>query len=182
FFDPNAAPAVNYGAGGAVIGHEIGHGFDDQGAKFDGDGNLKDWWTPQDKAAFQAKTEQLIAQYNVLVPEGLPADQHVNGALTVGENLADLRGLEISLAAYRMVQQRAGTATPDYKPMFESWGRTWRTKMTDQALEQQLADDPHSPAEFRCNQVVRNLGEFYATYDVKEGDKAYLPPDQRVTL
>ncbi|MGW4529565.1 M13 family metallopeptidase [Nocardia sp. NPDC004340] len=182
FFDPNAAPAVNYGAGGAVIGHEIGHGFDDQGAKFDGDGNLKDWWTPQDKAAFQAKTEQLIAQYNTLVPEGLPADQHVNGALTVGENLADLRGLEISLAAYRMVQQRAGTATPDYKPMFESWGRTWRTKMTDQALEQQLADDPHSPAEFRCNQVVRNLGEFYATYDVKEGDKAYLPPDQRVTL
>ncbi|WP_433592793.1 M13 family metallopeptidase [Nocardia sp. CA-145437] len=182
FFDPNAAPAVNYGAGGAVIGHEIGHGFDDQGARYDGDGNLKDWWTPEDKAAFQAKTEQLIAQYNALVPEGLPADQHVNGELTVGENLADLRGLEISLAAYRMAQERAGTATPDYKPMFESWGRTWRTKMTDQSLEQQLANDPHSPPEFRSNQVVRNLGEFYSTYDVKEGDKAFLPPDQRVTL
>ncbi|WP_458686145.1 M13 family metallopeptidase [Nocardia tengchongensis] len=182
FFDPGAEPAVNYGGGGAVIGHEIGHGFDDQGSKYDGDGNLKDWWTPADKAAFQAKTDQLIKQYNALVPEGLPADQHVNGELTVGENLADLRGLEISLAAYRMVQQRNGTAAPDYKPMFESWGRTWRTKMTDQQLEQQLANDPHSPAEFRCNQVVRNLGEFYSTYDVKEGDKEYLPPDQRITL
>ncbi|MTE11495.1 M13 family metallopeptidase [Nocardia aurantiaca] len=182
FFDPDAEPAVNYGAGGAVIGHEIGHGFDDQGSKYDGDGNLKDWWTPEDKAAFQAKTEQLIAQYNALVPEGLPPDRHVNGELTVGENLADLRGLEISLAAYRMMEQRNGTATPDYQPMFESWGRTWRTKMTDAALENQLADDPHSPAEFRCNQVVRNLAEFYSAYDVKEGDKQFLPPDQRVTL
>ncbi|MEC3913355.1 M13 family metallopeptidase [Nocardia sp. CDC160] len=182
FFDPDAEPAVNYGAGGAVIGHEIGHGFDDQGSKYDGDGNLKDWWTPADKAAFQAKTQQLIDQYNALVPEGLPPDQHVNGELTVGENLADLRGLEISLAAYRMVEKRNGTQTPDYKPMFESWGRTWRTKMTTEALENQLANDPHSPAEFRCNQVVKNLGEFYSTYDVKEGDKEYLPPDQRVTL
>ncbi|GAB0106477.1 M13 family metallopeptidase [Nocardia sp. JMUB6875] len=182
FFDPDAEPAVNYGAGGAVIGHEIGHGFDDQGSKYDGDGNLKDWWTPEDKAAFQAKTQQLIDQYNALVPEGLPADQHVNGELTVGENLADLRGLEISLAAYRMVEKRNGRDTPDYKPMFESWGRTWRTKMTNEALENQLANDPHSPAEFRCDQVVKNLGEFYATYDVKEGDKEYLPPEQRVTL
>ncbi|MET8422627.1 M13 family metallopeptidase [Nocardia sp. NPDC004860] len=182
FFDPDAQPAVNYGAGGAVIGHEIGHGFDDQGSKYDGDGNLKDWWTPEDKAAFAAKTNQLIAQYNALVPAGLPPDQHVNGELTVGENLADLRGLEISLAAYRMAEKRKGTDTPDYRPMFESWGRTWRTKMTAEALQSQIASDPHSPAEFRCNQVVRNLGEFYSTYHLKDGDKAYLPPDQRVTL
>ncbi|MFJ9362908.1 M13 family metallopeptidase [Nocardia sp. NPDC101769] len=182
FFDPDAQPAVNYGAGGAVIGHEIGHGFDDQGSKYDGDGNLKDWWTPEDKAAFQAKTNQLIAQYNALVPQGLPPDQHVNGELTVGENLADLRGLEISLSAYRMAEKRKGTDTPDYKPMFESWGRTWRTKMTTEALQSQIASDPHSPAEFRCNQVVRNLGEFYSTFHVKDSDKEYLPPDQRVTL
>lgn len=182
FFDPEAEPAVNFGAGGAVIGHEIGHGFDDQGSKFDGDGNLKDWWTPADKAAFKAKTDQLIAQYDALVPEGLPADQHVNGALTVGENLADLRGLEISLAAFAMAQKRDGVDNPDYLPMFESWGRTWRTKMTDQALESQISSDPHSPAEFRSNQVVRNLDQFYKTYGVKDGDKEYLPPDQRVTL
>ncbi|WP_330183428.1 M13 family metallopeptidase [Nocardia sp. NBC_01503] len=182
FFDKDALPAVNYGAGGAVIGHEIGHGFDDQGAKYDGDGNLHDWWTPEDKAAFEAKTKLLIDQYNALVPTGLPADQHVNGELTVGENLADLRGLEISIAAYRMLEKRTGTDNPDLKPMFESWGRTWRTKMTDEALEQQIAGDPHSPAEFRCNQVVRNLADFYATYEVKEGDKEFLPPDQRVSL
>ncbi|UFS95382.1 M13 family metallopeptidase [Nocardia huaxiensis] len=182
FFDPDAQAAVNYGAGGAVIGHEIGHGFDDQGSKYDADGNLKDWWTPEDKAAFQAKTDQLIAQYDKLVPEGLPPDQHVNGELTVGENLADLRGLEISLAAYRLVEKRKGVDNPDLKPMFESWGRTWRTKMTVASLEQQIANDPHSPAEFRCNQVVRNLADFYTTYDVKEGDKEFLPQSDRVTL
>ncbi|MGV9409229.1 M13 family metallopeptidase [Nocardia sp. NPDC003693] len=182
FFDPDAQAAVNYGAGGAVIGHEIGHGFDDQGSKYDGDGNLKDWWTPEDRAAFEAKTKQLIEQYNALVPQGLPADQHVNGELTVGENLADLRGLEISLAAYRLVQQRDGKDDPDFRPMFESWGRTWRTDMTTEALENQIANDPHSPAEFRCNQVVRNLAEFYDTYGVHEGDKLYLAPDRRVTL
>ncbi|MBL1075248.1 M13 family metallopeptidase [Nocardia sp. 2] len=182
FFDPDAQPAVNFGAGGAVIGHEIGHGFDDQGSKYDGDGNLKDWWTPEDRAAFEAKTKQLIDQYNRLVPAGLPADQHVNGELTVGENLADLRGLEISLAAYRALQQRNGVQQTDFRPVFESWGRTWRTKQTTAALENQIANDPHSPAEFRCNQVVRNLADFYATYDVKEGDKLFLAPDQRVTL
>ncbi|WP_327143705.1 M13 family metallopeptidase [Nocardia sp. NBC_01327] len=182
FFDKDAQPAVNYGAGGAVIGHEIGHGFDDQGAKYDGDGNLHDWWTPEDKTAFEAKTTALIAQYSALVPEGLPADKHVNGELTVGENLADLRGLEISLSAYRLLEKRSGTDTPDFKPMFESWGRTWRTKQTQESTEQQITGDPHSPAEFRCNQVVRNLADFYTTYGVQETDKEFLPPDQRVTL
>ncbi|MFF2552714.1 M13 family metallopeptidase [Nocardia sp. NPDC058058] len=182
FFDKDAQPAVNYGAGGAVIGHEIGHGFDDQGSKYDADGNLHDWWTPGDRTAFEAKTKMLIDQYNALVPTGLPADQHVNGDLTVGENLADLRGLEISLSAYRMLEKRGGNTNPDLKPMFESWGRTWRTKMTQESLEDQIANDPHSPAEFRCNQVVRNLADFYETYQVKDGDKEYLPPDQRVSL
>ncbi|MFI9506277.1 M13 family metallopeptidase [Nocardia sp. NPDC052566] len=182
FFDKDAEPAVNYGGGGAVIGHEIGHGFDDQGAQYDGDGNLHDWWTPADKAAFEAKTKALIAQYDALIPEGLPSGAHVNGALTVGENLADLRGLDIALSAYQLVSKRKGTENPDYKPMFESWGRIWRIKQTDQTLESQLAQDPHSPGQFRCNQVVRNLPQYYSTFDVKEGDKMYLPPDQRVSL
>ncbi|AHH15700.1 M13 peptidase family protein [Nocardia nova SH22a] len=182
FFDQNAQPAVNYGAIGAVIGHEIGHGFDDQGSKYDGEGNRKDWWTPQDQAAFQAKTKQLIDQYNVLVPEGLPPNEHVNGELTVGENLADLRGLMISLAAFRIEEGKNGRANPDYTPMFQSWGRNWREKQDPKSLEQQIATDPHSPSEFRCNQVVRNLPEFYATFGVKEGDKLFLPEDQRVSL
>ncbi|WP_084529819.1 M13 family metallopeptidase [Nocardia crassostreae] len=182
FFSAEAEAAVNYGGIGGVIGHEIGHGFDDQGSMYDGDGNLKDWWTPQDRAAFEVKTKQLIAQYDALVPTGLPADDHVNGALTVGENLADLRGLGIALAAYGIAEKRGGTDNPDLRPMFESWGRIWRIQRTPESLEQQLQGDPHSPGEFRCNQVVRNIEQFYATFGVKEGDKAYLPPDQRVTL
>jgi putative endopeptidase len=182
FFDKDAEPAVNYGAIGATIGHEIGHGFDDQGAKYDGDGNRRDWWTPKDRAAFDAKTEQLIAQYNALVPAGLDPNQHVNGDLTVGENLADLRGLMIALAAYRIERKNKGDNTPDYTPMFQSWGRNWREKQTRQALEQQIATDPHSPGEFRCNQVVRNLPEFYAAFGVRQSDKLFLPEDQRVSL
>ncbi|MFF3566733.1 M13 family metallopeptidase [Nocardia jiangxiensis] len=179
FFDKDAEAAVNYGAIGAVIGHEIGHGFDDQGSKYDGDGNRKDWWTPQDQAAFDAKTKQLIAQYDVLVPEGLPPTDHVNGALTVGENLADLRGLMISLAAFRIDLK---TDKPNYTDMFLAWGRNWREKQTTQYTESLLANDVHSPSEFRCNQVVRNLPEFYQTFGVKEGDKLFLAQDQRVSL
>ncbi|MGF6887194.1 putative endopeptidase [Nocardia sp. GAS34] len=179
FFDKDAAAAVNYGAIGAIIGHEIGHGFDDQGSKYDGDGDRRDWWTPRDRAAFDAKTEQLIAQYNALVPTGLPPTDHVNGDLTVGENLADLRGLMISLSAFR-IQQKSDN--PAYTDMFWAWARNWREKQTIQATEQQIATDVHSPAEFRCNQVVRNLPEYYATFGVKEGDKLFLAPDQRVAL
>ncbi|MFC9898155.1 M13 family metallopeptidase [Nocardia sp. NPDC127579] len=181
FFDAEAEPAVNYGAGGAVIGHEIGHGFDDQGSRFDGDGNLHDWWTAEDRAAFDAKTAQLIAQYDALVPAGLEAAQHVDGALTVGENLADLRGLQIALAAVRLAATRGDTA-PSLRTVFESWARIWRTTMTPQALAAQLASDPHAPAEFRCNQSARNLTEFYTTFDVRPGDAMWLPPDQRVVL
>ncbi|RMI31894.1 M13 family metallopeptidase [Nocardia stercoris] len=178
-FDKDAAAAVNYGAIGAIIGHEIGHGFDDQGSKYDGDGNRVDWWTQHDKDLFQAKVNQLIAQYNGLVPAGLGPDQHVNGQLTVGENLADLRGLMISLAAYRIAEKKDD---PDYTAMFQSWARYWREKQTPEALEQQLANDPHSPGEFRCNQVVRNLPEFYRTFGVTPSDKLFLAEDQRVSL
>ena len=179
FFDKDAEPAVNYGAIGSVIGHEIGHGFDDQGSKYDGEGNRRDWWTPADRAAFDAKVKQLIAQYNTLVPAGLPPNDHINGELTVGENLADLRGLMISLSAFRIEQK---SDNPAYTNMFWAWARNWREKQATQATEQQIATDVHSPSEFRCNQVVRNLPEFYATFGVKESDKLFLPQDQRVSL
>ena len=179
FFDKDAEAAVNYGAIGAVIGHEIGHGFDDQGSKYDGDGNRKNWWTPQDQAAFDAKTKQLIAQYDGLVPEGLAPTEHVNGSLTVGENLADLRGLMISLSAFRIDLK---TDNPNYTDMFLAWGRNWREKQTPEYTQSLLATDPHSPSEFRCNQVVRNLPEFYQTFGVEAGDKLFLAPDQRVSL
>ncbi|RDI46157.1 M13 family metallopeptidase [Nocardia mexicana] len=180
FFDKDSQLAVNFGAVGATIGHEIGHGFDDQGSKYDATGNLRNWWTPEDRAAFDAKSKQLVDQFNVLVPEGLEPNQHVNGELTLGENLADLRGLQIALAAYRMAEQRAGRE-PDYRSMFMSWARSWRGKQTRE-LTAELLTDTHSPNEFRCNQVVRNLQEFYDTFGVKEGDKLFLLPDQRVTL
>ncbi|PXX66636.1 putative endopeptidase [Nocardia tenerifensis] len=181
FFDKDAKTAVNYGAVGATIGHEIGHGFDDQGSKYDGDGNRRDWWTATDRTAFDAKTNQLIAQYDVLVPEGVDPGKHVNGEFTVGENLADLRGLQIALAAYLRAAQRRGEE-PDLRTMFLSWARSWREKQTKEYTERLLAIDTHSPAEFRCNQVVRNLPEFYTAFDVKESDRLYLPPDQRVAL
>ncbi|MFG1794450.1 M13 family metallopeptidase [Nocardia sp. NPDC049149] len=182
FFDKDAEPAVNFGAVGATIGHEIGHGFDDQGSKYDGDGNRRDWWTAEDRAAFDAKTKQLIEQYNVLVPEGLEPNQHINGELTVGENLADLRGLQITLAAFRRSEKRRGIDNPDYRTMFLSWARSWREKQTTALTVRYLATDTHSPAEFRCNQVVRNLPEFYDTFGVKETDKLFMAQDQRVTF
>ncbi len=182
FFDKDAVPAVNYGGVGAVIGHEIGHGFDDQGSKFDGDGNQRDWWTPADRAAFDAKSKQLVDQYNALVPEGLAPDQHVNGELTVGENLADLRGLQIALTAFRMAEERAGVSPPDFHTMFLSYARIWRSKSTPEYVERLLHGDTHAPDEFRVNQVVRNIAEFYRTFGVVEADALFLPEDQRVEL
>ncbi|MCU1646084.1 MAG: family metallopeptidase [Nocardia sp.] len=181
FFDLAAEAAVNYGAGGAVIGHEIGHGFDDQGSKYDADGNLRDWWPPADRTAFEARTRKLVGQYNALVPAGLTTDQHVNGELTLGENVADNRGLQMALAAYRIAQQRNKIDKVDYTPMFEAWGRNWREKSTKEASENRL-EDVHSPGECRANQVVRNQAEYYAAFGVKEGDKLFLPEDQRVTF
>ncbi|MEC3955078.1 M13 family metallopeptidase [Nocardia sp. CDC153] len=182
FFDANAEPAVNYGAGGAVIGHEIGHGFDDQGSKYDADGNLKDWWTPADRAKFEERTKKLVDQYNGLVPQGLDPAHHVDGTLTLSENVADNRGLQMAFAAYRINQKRAGVENPSYKDMLEAWGRNWRSKQTTQYTENLIANDSHSPDEFRANQVVRNQAEFYATFEVKEGDKLFLAEDQRATF
>ncbi|MGY4103351.1 M13 family metallopeptidase [Nocardia sp. R16R-3T] len=182
FFDKDAAAAVNYGAIGAIIGHEIGHGFDDQGSRYDGDGNLRDWWTAEDRVAFEAKTKQLIDQYNALVPAGLDPSKHVNGALTVGENLADLRGLGIALAALGIADKRDGKNDPDHRTMFLSWARIWRDKSTTQHMELRLAMDPHAPNEFRCNQVVRNIDEFYTVFAVTPSDKLFLSQDQRVSL
>ncbi|WP_328601934.1 M13 family metallopeptidase [Nocardia terrae] len=182
FFDQNAEAAVNYGAGGAVIGHEIGHGFDDQGSKYDADGNLKDWWTAEDRAKFDDRTKKIVAQYDSLVPAGLDPAHHVDGTLTLSENVADNRGLQMAFAAYRINQKRAGVDNPDYKPMLESWGRNWRSKQTPQYTENLIANDTHSPDEFRANQVVRNQAEFYTAFEVKDGDKLFRPEDQRVTF
>jgi putative endopeptidase len=185
FFDLEADDAVNYGGIGAVIGHEIGHGFDDQGSKFDGDGNMKDWWTPADRKEFEKRANMLIEQYNSFEPAQLPG-QHVNGALTIGENIGDLGGLTIGYKAYNLSLK--GTQAPILEGLtgaqrfFIGWAQVWRTKGRDAELQRRLATDPHSPAEFRCNGVIRNLVEFYDAFGVKEGDKLWLPEDRRVRI
>jgi putative endopeptidase len=185
FFDPAADDAVNYGGIGAVIGHEIGHGFDDQGAKYDGDGNLRNWWTAADKAEFEKRTKMLIAQYDAFEPQQLPG-QHVKGALTVGENIGDLGGLTIAHKAY--VISRKGKEAPTIdgltgpQRLFVGWAQVWRAKYRDAAMGRQLATNPHSPPEFRCNGVIRNLTEFYEAFGVKEGDKLWLPTKSRVRI
>ncbi len=187
FFDADADPAVNYGGIGAVIGHEIGHGFDDQGSTCDGEGRLRDWWTAADRTAFESRTKALVDQYAALAPAQTP-DHFVNGELTIGENIGDLGGLGIAIKAWRL----AGGDTDDARVgadgltgiqrLFWSWATVWRTKMHDEAMRQRLATDPHSPAEFRCNQTVRNLDEFHAAFDVCEGDALWLAPEERVTI
>jgi putative endopeptidase len=185
FFNMKADDAVNYGGIGAVIGHEIGHGFDDQGAKYDGDGNLKDWWTPADKKEFQKRTRALIEQYNAFAPQQLPG-QHVNGALTIGENIGDLGGLTIAHKAYTIsLKGKEATKIDGYtgpQRLFIGWAQVWRAKYRDAAMSRQLATNPHSPPEFRCNGVVRNLTEFYEAFGVKDGDKLWLPPGDRVRI
>ncbi|MGW5378985.1 M13 family metallopeptidase [Nocardia sp. NPDC003999] len=181
YFDKDADPAVNYGAIGAIIGHEIGHAFDDQGARYDGDGRLREWWTAEDRAAFDARTKQLVDQYDSLVPEGFDATHRVNGRLTVSENMADLRGLQVAVAAYRRAALRRGTV-PDFRTLFLSWARCWRVKQTQQFAAAALAANSHAPSEFRANQVVRNVSEFYSAFDVTPRDRLFLPPEQRVVL
>ncbi|MCE1173506.1 MAG: peptidase M13 [Propionibacteriales bacterium] len=185
FFDPDADDAVNYAAIGAVIGHEIGHGFDDQGSTCDGEGRLRDWWTPADRDAFTERTKALIAQYDALCPAQLP-DLHVNGELTIGENIGDLGGLAIAYDAWRLATGGTDPEPVDGIPagqrFFYSWARAWQSKRRDEALRQQIATDPHSPEEFRCNQVVRNLGAFYEAFGVTEADAAWLPETERVKI
>ena len=186
FFSLEADDAVNYGAIGAVIGHEIGHGFDDQGSKYDGDGALQSWWTEEDRKAFEARTKNLIEQYNALSPAQLDDSHKVNGELTIGENIGDLGGLSI---AYKAYMNSLGGKEPEVidgytgaQRLFLSWGQAWRGKGRDELVIQRLATDPHSPQEFRCNQIVRNLDAFYEAFDVKPGDKLWLEESQRVTI
>ena len=185
FFDPEADDAVNYGAIGAVIGHEIGHGFDDQGSTCDGEGRLRDWWTEADKEAFTQRTGVLIAQYSALAPAQLP-ELRVNGELTVGENIGDLGGLTIAYDAWRLATGEVEPPTVDGIPatqrLFFAWARAWQAFRRDEALRQQIATDPHSPEEFRCNQVVRNLEPFYEAFGVTETDAAWLPVPDRVKI
>jgi endothelin-converting enzyme/putative endopeptidase len=179
FFAPDAEPAENYGGIGAVIGHEIGHGFDDQGAQYDGAGNLNDWWTADDKAAFEVKSKALIEQYNGFSPRSLP-DEHINGALTVGENIGDLGGLTIALKAY-VISQGGEVSVEDRRKVFLNWAHVWRTKRRIEQERQLLAIDPHSPSEFRAN-IVRNLDEFHEVFGTTDGDGLWLDPDQRVRI
>ncbi len=185
FFDLKADDAVNYGGIGAVIGHEVGHGFDDQGSKYDGDGNLNDWWSDSDRKEFDARAKKLIEQYDSFEPADAPG-QHVNGALTIGENIGDLGGLTIAYKAYHIALGKDEAPILDGltgdQRFFTGWAQVWRAKYRPAELTRRLAVDPHSPAEFRCNGVVRNIPEFYRAFNVKEGDKLWLSPDRRVQI
>ena len=183
FFNLAAEDAVNYGAIGAVIGHEIGHGFDDAGSTFDGDGVLRNWWTEADKAEFKNRTAKLVAQYDEFEPlEGVK----VNGTFTLGENIGDLGGLSISLKAYKMsLANKSAPIIDDFtgeQRVFLGYAQSWSKKYRDKALRNQINTDPHSPSMYRVNGVVRNVPEFYEIFGVKEGDKLYLAPDQRVKI
>ncbi|MEN5073055.1 M13-type metalloendopeptidase [Isoptericola cucumis] len=189
FFDPDADDAVNYGGIGGVIGHEIGHGFDDQGSKYDGDGRLEDWWTADDRSEFEKRTTALIAQYDTFRPAQLADDgPHVNGALTIGENIGDLGGLSIAIKAYRIALGTPLDEAPvvdgltGLERIFLGWAQVWQSKGRDEEIARRLATDPHSPNEFRCNGVVRNLDEFHATYGVGPDDALWLDPSERVRI
>jgi len=186
FFDADADDAANYGGIGAVIGHEIGHGFDDQGAKYDGDGNLVDWWTDEDRTEFGARTKALIEQYEEFTPRQLGDNHHVNGAFTVGENIGDLGGLSIALLAYRLSLKGKDAPVIDgltgEQRVFYGWAQVWRTKSRDAEAIRRLAIDPHSPPEFRCNGVIRNMDAFYDAFEVSEDDELYLDPQRRVRI
>ncbi|WP_374599863.1 M13 family metallopeptidase [Brevundimonas sp.] len=183
FFDPDADPAVNYGGIGGVIGHEIGHGFDDQGSKSDGDGVLRNWWTPQDKANFDALTARLGEQYGQFEP--IPGFK-VRPQLTMGENIGDAAGVAVGLAAYRLSLNGAEApildGTTGDQRFFYGWAQVWQSKYREAALKQQIDTDPHSPAEFRVIGPVRNMDEWYTAFDVQPGQAYYLPEDQRVRI
>jgi putative endopeptidase len=183
FFDLSADDAVNYGAIGAVIGHEIGHGFDDQGSTFDGDGALRNWWTDEDREEFKNRTNKLVAQYDEFK---VFEDLHVNGEFTLGENIGDLGGLSIALKAYNMSLDGKEAPVLDgftgEQRVFMGWAQSWMNISRDEALRQQVNTDPHSPADFRVNGVVRNIPEFYTAFDVKPGDALYLAPEERVKI
>lgn len=183
YFNLKVENAANYGGIGAIIGHEIGHGFDDQGSTFDGDGVLRNWWTPEDLTAFKQKTGALVAQYNTF--KVFP-DLNVNGEFTQGENIGDLGGLSIAIKAYKMSLEGKESPvldgfTGDQRVLL-SWGQCWLNKSREEALRNQIATDPHSPAKFRVNGVVRNIPEFYTAFKIKPTDSLYLAPEKRVKI
>ncbi|MGM0525268.1 MAG: M13 family metallopeptidase [Pseudomonadota bacterium] len=183
FFDMDAEMAVNYGGIGAVIGHEMGHGFDDQGSKYDGEGNLESWWTEADREAFDKRGQQLSEQFSAYEPiEGL----NINGDLTLGENIGDLAGLTIAYEAY--MKSLNGESSPKIdgftgeQRVFIGWAQVWRGKYREDAIREQVMSDPHSPAEYRVNGTVVNVPAFYEAFDVTEGDELYVAPENRVTI
>jgi len=191
FFDADADDAVNYGAIGSVIGHEIGHGFDDQGSKFDGTGKLTDWWTQADRDAFMSRAAELIEQFNGYTPkqlEGTEGDHTVNGALTIGENIGDLAGVMIALRAYQIACGGDIADAPEIgghtglQRYFLGYALCEQIKVRDEALKTRLATDPHSPSEFRVNGIVRNMHAWYDAFDVDAEAPLYLAPEQRVTI
>ena len=183
YFDLHADDAVNYGAIGAIIGHEIGHGFDDSGSNFDGDGVLRNWWTDEDREEFEARTAALVEQYNGFQPL---EDLSVNGEFTLGENIGDLGGLSIALLAYKMsLNDRPPPFMDGYtgwQRVFLGYGQAWRYKYRNEALRNTIKTDPHSPRMYRVNGVVRNVPEFYEAFDVTENDDLYLPAEERVKI
>jgi putative endopeptidase len=185
FFDPEADDAVNYGGIGAVIGHELGHGFDDQGSRYDGTGALRDWWTEADRERFDALSQRLIEQFSAFTPAGLSEDHKVNGDLTVGENIGDLGGLQIGYSAYRIATEGDGMPEIDGftgpQRFFIGWAQVWCGKAREAEAIRLLAIDPHSPQDVRGN-AVRNLTEFHEAFAVKPDDAMWLDEDQRVRI
>ncbi|HEX7070403.1 MAG TPA: M13 family metallopeptidase, partial [Rhodothermales bacterium] len=183
FFNPEADDAANYGAIGGVIGHEFSHGFDDQGRKSDGDGNLRDWWTESDAAEFQERAQGLVAQYDAYSPiEGM----NVNGELTLGENIGDLAGLTIAYKAYRLSLNGEEPPVIDGltgdQRFFMGWAQVWRALYREENLKERLVTDPHSPNQYRVNGIVSNVPAFYEAFDVQEGDGMYISPEKRVKI
>jgi predicted metalloendopeptidase len=183
FFNLKADDAANYGGIGAVIGHEISHGFDDQGSRYDGDGTLRDWWTADDRRNFETRTKALIDQYSAYEPV---KGYQVNGAFTIGENIADLAGMTIAYKAYHIALNGKPAPVIDGlsgdQRFFMGWAQVWRRKYREANLVSRLKTDPHSPSEYRCNGVVTNLPGYYEAFEVKPGDKLYKAPEQRIRL
>ena len=185
FFDLDADIAANYGGIGAVIGHEIGHGFDDQGSKYDGEGNMVDWWSDEDRSKFEELTAVLVQQFDALSPASTP-DIHVNGAFTLGENIGDLGGLAIAYKAWKLALNGAESPVIDgltgEQRFFLSYAHSWRNKNRPEEVRRRIATDPHSPDEFRCNQIVRNVPEFYQAFGLTASDELWLAEHERVRI
>jgi putative endopeptidase len=183
FFNPDADDAINYGGIGMVIGHEMTHGFDDQGSQYDDQGNMRNWWTPEDNAKFKAKTAAVVSQYNNYT---LFDSMHVKGELTLGENIADIGGLAIAYDAFKMTPQGKGSEkidgfTPDQR-FFLGFAQVWRIVNRDETMRMRLNVDPHSPEMFRVNGPLANFDPFYTAFGVKEGDKMFIKPEQRARI